>query len=56
MKEYNENGILLNEGIMQYYPEVDNFMKEGTWLVYDEKGKLKATQQYVKNKMVEEIK
>lgn len=56
LKEYNENGILLNEGIMQYYLEVDNFMKEGTWLVYDEKGKLKATQQYVKNKMVEEIK
>jgi antitoxin component YwqK of YwqJK toxin-antitoxin module len=56
LKEYFENGLLQNEGIMQYYEEIDNFMKEGTWKVYDETGKLLSTQEYVRNQMTEEKK
>ena len=56
LKEYFENGQLQDEGVMQYYAELDNFMKEGTWKVYDEAGKLISTQEYVRNQMTEEKK
>jgi antitoxin component YwqK of YwqJK toxin-antitoxin module len=56
LKEYYENGQLQDEGTMQYYAEIDNFMKEGTWKVYDETGKLVAVQEYVRNQMTEEKK
>jgi antitoxin component YwqK of YwqJK toxin-antitoxin module len=56
LKEYYENGQMQDEGTMQYYAEIDNFMKEGTWKVYDETGKLVAVQEYVRNQMTEEKK
>jgi len=57
LKEYFENGNLQDEGTMQYYAELDNFMKDGTWKVYDETtGKQISTQEYVKNQMTEEKK
>lgn len=56
LKEFYESGVLQNEGPMQFYEELDNFMKEGTWKVYDEKGKLTSTQEYVRNQMTEEKK
>lgn len=56
-KEFFENGNTSNEGPMQYYPEIDNFMKEGSWKVYDETtGKLASTQEYVRNQMTDEKK
>lgn len=54
LKEYHENGTLMDEGVMQYYEEIDNFMKEGDWKVYDENGKQISTQTYVRNQMTEE--
>ncbi len=56
LKEYYENGNMQDEGTMQYYAELDNFMKEGIWKVYDETGKLTSTQEYVRNQMTEEKK
>ncbi len=56
LKEFYESGIMTDEGTMQYYAELDNFMKEGTWKVYDEKGALVSTQEYVRNQMTEEKK
>jgi antitoxin component YwqK of YwqJK toxin-antitoxin module len=56
LKEYHENGNLSSEGTMQYYPEIDNYMKEGKWKVYDESGKQTAEQEYVKGQMTEEKK
>jgi antitoxin component YwqK of YwqJK toxin-antitoxin module len=56
MKEYYENGKIQTEGSMQYYAEVDNFLKEGSWKVYDETGKLIAEQEYVRGQMTEEKK
>ena len=41
---------------MQYYEEIDNYMKEGDWKVYDESGKLIAIQEYVRGQLVEEKK
>jgi antitoxin component YwqK of YwqJK toxin-antitoxin module len=55
-KEYFENGKMQTEGTMQYYDELDNFLKEGKWNVYDETGKLIAVQEYVRGQMVEEKK
>ena len=56
LKEYYENGNLQDEGTMQYYPEIDNYMKEGSWKVYDETGKQIASQEYVHGQMTEEKK
>ncbi len=56
LKEYFENGTLQAEGTMQYYEEIDNYMKEGTWKVYDESGKQIAVQEYVRGQMTEEKK
>ncbi len=56
LKEYSENGNILDEGTMQYYPEIDNYMKEGTWKIYDENGKQISTQEYVRNQMTDEKK
>ncbi|HEU4718490.1 MAG TPA: hypothetical protein VFU15_11675, partial [Bacteroidia bacterium] len=55
-KEYYENGNLQDEGVMQYYPEVDNYLKEGTWKNYDENGKLVSIQEYVRGQMTDEKK
>jgi antitoxin component YwqK of YwqJK toxin-antitoxin module len=55
-KEYFENGKVQTEGSMQYYPEIDNYMKEGKWNVYDETGKLISIEEYVRGQMVEEKK
>lgn len=56
LKEYFENGRVETEGTMQYYEEIDNYMKEGKWNVYDETGKLTFIQEYVRGQMVEEKK
>ncbi|HTL80729.1 MAG TPA: hypothetical protein VL651_03435 [Bacteroidia bacterium] len=57
LKEYYENGNLMDEGVMQYYTEIDNFMKEGEWKVYDETtGKQVSVQTYVRNQMTDERK
>lgn len=53
-KEYFENGKLQSEGVMQYYEEVDNYLKEGKWNVYDETGKLISIQEYTRGQMIEE--
>jgi antitoxin component YwqK of YwqJK toxin-antitoxin module len=55
-KEYFESGKTQTEGTMQYYDELDNFLQEGKWNVYDENGKLIAVQEYVRGQMVEEKK
>lgn len=55
-KEYFENGKVEREGTMQYYEEIDNYMQEGSWKVYDETGKLISIQEYVRGQMVEEKK
>ncbi len=55
-KDYFENGKVQTEGTMQYYPEIDNYMKEGKWNVYDETGKLISIEDYVRGQMVEEKK
>jgi antitoxin component YwqK of YwqJK toxin-antitoxin module len=56
LKEYFENGNLQTEGTMQYYPELDNYLKEGVWKVYDENGKHISTEEYVRGQMTEEKK
>lgn len=56
LKEYYENGNLQDEGEMKYYAEIDDFMKEGTWKIYDETGKQIGTQEYVRGQMTEEKK
>jgi len=55
-KEFFENGKVQTEGSMQYYEEIDNYMKEGSWKVYDETGKLISIEEYVRGQMVEEKK
>lgn len=55
-KDYFENGKVQAEGNMQYYEEIDNYMKEGSWKVYDETGKLISIEEYVRGQMVEEKK
>jgi antitoxin component YwqK of YwqJK toxin-antitoxin module len=55
-KDYFENGKVQTEGSMQYYPEIDNYMKEGAWNVYDETGKLISIEEYVRGQMVTEKK
>lgn len=55
-KEYFENGKVQTEGNMQYYEEIDNYMKDGPWKVYDDTGKLISIEEYVKGQMVEEKK
>jgi len=55
-KDYHENGTVEAEGTMQYYEEIDNYMKEGSWKVYDENGKLISIEEYVRGQMVEEKK
>lgn len=55
-KEYYENGNVQEEGTMQYYEEIDNYLKEGKWNVYDETGKLISIQEFVRGQMVEEKK
>lgn len=56
VKEFFENGKVQTEGSMQYYPEIDNYMKEGKWNVYDESGKLISIEEYVRGQMIEEKK
>jgi antitoxin component YwqK of YwqJK toxin-antitoxin module len=56
VKEYFENGFLQNEGAMKYYAEIDNYMKEGIWNVYDDKGKQISTEEYVHGQLIEEKK
>ncbi|MBI3511596.1 MAG: hypothetical protein HY064_13120 [Bacteroidetes bacterium] len=56
LKEYYENGNIQDEGTMQYYKEIDDYMKEGSWKVYDENGKQISTQEFVRNQMTEERK
>jgi antitoxin component YwqK of YwqJK toxin-antitoxin module len=55
-KEFFENGKVEREGTMQYYEEIDNYMQEGSWKVYDETGKLIAIQEFVRGQMIEEKK
>lgn len=54
--DYFENGKIEAQGTMQYYEEIDNYMKEGSWKVYDETGKLISIQEYVRGQLVEEKK
>ncbi|MFN8714372.1 MAG: hypothetical protein ACK5Z2_16105 [Bacteroidota bacterium] len=55
-KSFYENGKVEEEGTMQYNAEVSDVMKEGSWKVYDETGKLIALQEFVRGQMVEEKK
>jgi len=43
-KEYYENGNLKAEGTMKYNASVIDYQKDGTWKIYDESGKLTATE------------
>ncbi len=56
VKEYYETGYMQTEGQMKYYEELDNYMKEGIWKVYDEAGRLIATEEYTRGQLIEEKK
>lgn len=56
IKEYRESGTIEQEGMMLYYVEIDNYMKEGEWKVYNESGKIIAVQTWVRGQMTEEKK
>jgi len=50
-KEYYENGQLKEEGKLNYITLISDFQKNGKWIVYDEKGKVTAEENYVKGEM-----
>ena len=37
-KEFYENGKIKEEGFLMYKPETKEYIKEGEWTYYDEKG------------------
>ena len=45
-KEYHENGNLKSEGELKYNPYKFDYMKDGSWKIYDEKGKYIKTEKY----------
>lgn len=51
-KEYYENGRLKEEGAMYYHKDLGDYLKEGSWTFYDEKGNVTKTEKY-HNGMVE---
>lgn len=46
VKEYHENGQPEQEGTIVFHKDLDNYLKEGTWKVYDENGKLSSIQEF----------
>jgi antitoxin component YwqK of YwqJK toxin-antitoxin module len=45
-KEYFENGKLKEEGILKFYKDRNDYLKEGEWKTYNEQGDVKKTEQY----------
>ena len=45
-KEYYDNGNLKTEGELKYNPYKSDYMKDGTWKVYDESGKFLKNEKY----------
>lgn len=50
-KEYYENGRVKEEGNMFLRKEMGDYLKEGTWMYYDEKGKVIKTEKYYKGEL-----
>lgn len=51
-KEYYENGRIKEEGPMYFHKDLGDYLKEGVWTFYDEKGNVIKTEKY-HNGMVE---
>jgi antitoxin component YwqK of YwqJK toxin-antitoxin module len=45
-KEYHPNGVVRTEGTLKYNPYKMDYMKDGAWKVFDDKGVLIATDKY----------
>lgn len=45
-KDYYENGKLKEEGMLKFYKDRNDYLKEGEWKTYDDQGNLKKTEQY----------
>lgn len=50
-KEYYENGRIKEEGSMFLRKEMGDYLKEGTWTYYDDKGKVVKTEKYYKGQI-----
>lgn len=50
-KEYYENGRVKEEGNMFLRKELGDYLKEGTWTYYDDKGKVIKTEKYHKGQV-----
>jgi len=45
-KDYFENGKIKEEGMLKFYKDRNDYLKEGEWKTYDDQGNLKKTEQY----------
>ena len=45
-KEFFETGKLKEEGMLKFYKDRNDYLKEGDWKTYDEQGSLKKMEQY----------
>ncbi len=50
-KEFHENGRVKEEGNMFLRKEMGDYLKEGTWTYYDEKGKIIKLEKYHKGEL-----
>ena len=55
-KEYYENGNMKEEGTLQYYKGNLDYIKEGTWKTYDEKGNLLSEAIYIAGELNKKVK
>lgn len=49
--EYFENGKVKEQGLVHYYEEIGDYRKMDVWKIYNEKGKLIKTENYVNGKL-----
>jgi len=45
-KDYYENGKIKEEGMLKFYKDRNDYLKEGEWKTYDDQGNLKKTETY----------
>jgi antitoxin component YwqK of YwqJK toxin-antitoxin module len=45
-KEYHDNGNIKTEGMLKFNPYKMDYMKDGSWKVYDENGKFARTEKF----------
>jgi antitoxin component YwqK of YwqJK toxin-antitoxin module len=55
-KEYYPNGNIKEEGTIHFDKFIEDYRKEGVWLVYDESGKLVEENTYVKGELSNSVK